>query len=112
MIKRANRLRLPRHIKRAYERGKGWQGKYLRIKSFFAGGGANARLAVVISKKSVAKATGRNLIRRRIKAAIREHLSDLRGWDIVVSPKGNAKEAKFDEIAKEINECVESLQSS
>ena len=44
----------------------------------------HSRIAVVVSKKVLKSAVGRNRIRRRVYEQFRQHLPDIRGtWDIV-----------------------------
>lgn len=103
---------MPRHIKRAFDRGIAWRGAVFSVKAFKTGKDFNARLAVVISKKTTAKATTRNLIRRRVKAAFSSRLEDLRGWDVVVTPRPGAEEKKFEDILGDVSACADTLRSS
>ncbi|MDH4358360.1 MAG: ribonuclease P protein component [Candidatus Berkelbacteria bacterium] len=113
MIKGQNRLRLSRHIKRAFEKGIAWQGAFFKVKAYRRRDFSDnpARLAVVAFKKVSSKAVNRNLIRRRLKAAFRDHLEKLSGWDIVVLSQGNVQTADFAKIQAEAEKCSSFLQS-
>jgi len=112
MIKKTNRLRASRHIKRAINKGLNWKGSLFSLKAYKKRQGDNfSRLAVVISAKSIKGAVERNRLRRRIKAAFRGGLKDLDGWDIVVFPARRAGEIEFKLIEEETEKCLQDLRS-
>lgn len=63
--------------------------------------------------KAVGKATSRNRIRRRFRAAVRTHLGRLpAGWLFVFNPRRSALEAPFEELAKEVGRIFERCHKS
>jgi ribonuclease P protein component len=113
MIKRENRLRLSRHIKRAFDKGLSWQGGFFRLRAFKNRTEHNnpSRLAVIVSKKFSLLATERNLFRRRVRSAFKDELNNLSGWDIVVLAKNKGKNLTFEDLEKEVKTCADLLQS-
>jgi len=113
MIKGQNRLRLSRHIKRAFEKGVAWQGPFFKVKAYFRKDSANqpARLAVVSFKKTSSRAVDRNLIRRRLKAVFKDLLKTLPGWDLVILSRSEAQTADFKKLQDEAKKCSSFLQS-
>jgi len=111
MITKSNRFGASRHVKRALNKGLNWRGSYFNLKSFRRRDEGGARLAVVVSRKTLAQAVKRNLLRRRVQGAFREHLPKLNGYDIVVLPNRSALPAKFTELSAEVTRWVEKLSS-
>ena len=111
-MKKENRLRLSRHIKRAYNKGIGWQGDFFRVKAFKNSSAKKnpGRLAVIVSKKFSNLATKRNLFRRRLRSAFHPLLAGLTNWDTVVLAKPQGKDAKFADLEEEVKRCVNELQ--
>ena len=104
---------MSRHIKRAFDKGLGWQGDFFRIKAYkrvSSGTDDRARLAVVASKKFSNLATSRNFCRRQLKDAFRKDMGDLSGWDIVILPKPKIIDCQFEKIQKEVGECSNFLR--
>lgn len=71
----------------------------------------NARLGVIVAKRVIKKATGRNLVRRLVKESFRLHQSTLVGLDIVVMLRGNLLEQQshsflFNGLSKQWKELV------
>jgi len=111
MIAKPNRFGVSRHVKRALNKGLNWRGSYFNLKTFRRRDGERGRLAVVVSRKTLAQAVKRNLLRRRVQGAFREHLPRLNGYDIVVLPTRAALTAKFTELSAEVTRWVEKLLS-
>ena len=111
MVKKENRLRLSRHIKRAYDKGIGWRGSLIVIKAFRTGSNNPGRIAVVISKKFARHAVVRNRLRRQIKAAFRDSLSQLPGWEIVARAQKQIEKGDFETLEKDVSACLDFLQS-
>jgi ribonuclease P protein component len=62
-----------------------------------------SRVAFIVSKKISTKATERNLIKRRLREAVRAILVSVKeGYDIVVFSKTNIKGQNFSQIQNEI----------
>jgi len=114
MLKKANRLTISRHFKRAYEKGKNVPGQYVRMRAFFNFQDKQkpAKIAVVISKKVFSHAVDRNLWRRRAKAVSRDFIDKLNGWEIVINFNGAIKGADFAQLKEDLKKCFANLQSS
>ncbi len=87
MFKKGLTLRRADDFFVVYRRGYKWSGQGVLIYYLKKSKTNRRRLAVVISKKVDAKATARNLCRRRIWAAIRKINLPLFGYDLVVVVK-------------------------
>ncbi len=97
-------MKASRHIKRAFDKGKSWQGAFFRAKIFARRDSDPSRLAVIISKKTLPGAVQRNRVRRRIKAAFAEYLGA--PLDIAVIANKSALEADFSKIKQEAEKCA------
>lgn len=57
------------------------------------------KIAIVVSKKTDARSTARNKLKRRIGEAVKKFLPALtRSYNVVIMPKGNAKNLTFQEL--------------
>lgn len=104
----------PWHLRKIFARGQIWRGKFFHVKSFFRtgeGSGGDYRLAVVVSKKTFAKAHDRNLCRRRVKSAFQESSEKADGYDLVVFPDRKAIDCDFKELLEEAKKCLDALPS-
>jgi len=113
MAKQSKRI-APWHIKKILARGQMWRGDFFHAKTFFRSGDEpleDYRLAVVVSKKTLAKAHERNLCRRRIKSAFLESKAKADGWDMVVFPDKRVVNCDFVELKAEAKKCLDALQS-
>jgi ribonuclease P protein component len=65
------------------------------------------RFGISISQKVSKKSVVRNLIKRRLKAGIRQLLTEiLPGWLVVIIVKPTAVECFYDEILRELKELL------
>lgn len=62
--------------------------------------GGPARVGLVVPRRE-GKAVTRNRVRRRLRALLRPHLSQLAGIDVVVSARAEAGEAPWNRLAEE-----------
>ncbi|OKL50563.1 ribonuclease P protein component [Boudabousia marimammalium] len=61
----------------------------------------------VVPKKQIAKATGRNLVKRRLRASIGEQLPNIPGGTrIVVQAKAAAREASYETLAGDLEKSL------
>lgn len=85
MLSRNHRLRRKKDFEKVYKKGKSLRQGFLFLK-FLSNDSEVSRIGIVVSKKVALRATVRNLIKRRIRAAIKELIPDMkRGQDIVIS---------------------------
>jgi ribonuclease P protein component len=95
MIPKINRLRSKEDFKKILSNGKTSQNKYIRIK-YIENNKDITRLGFIVGIKFAKKATIRNLVKRRLRAAARFLLKDTKsGFDIIVWPLLDAKEANY-----------------
>lgn len=98
MLSRTNRLHSSRDIGRLRASGRSLSFQLFNIR--FGGNGLDvARATVVVSSKVSKKATVRNLVKRRIRAGLRELLPRLKaGNDVMVYVKSQAVGATYQEL--------------
>ncbi len=85
MLPQIHRLKKKNDFERVYKKGQGFRKDFLFLKC--AANDSNvSRIGIVVSKKVASKATDRNLIKRRIRGAVKEMLLVIRpGQDIIIS---------------------------
>jgi ribonuclease P protein component len=105
MLPREKRITNTRDYQRVYQKGSFFSARLANI-NLIPNRSTMTRLGIVVTKKVAAKATERNLIKRRFREAART-LYDLlpAGYDIVVTIKGGSQKADFAEIEKELKEA-------
>jgi ribonuclease P protein component len=110
MLPREKRITSTRDYQRVYQKGSFFSARLANV-NVLPNRSDMARLGIVVTKKVAAKATARNLIKRRFREAARS-LYDLlpSGYDIVVTIKGGADSAEFAEIEKELKEVFAKLR--
>lgn len=69
---------------------------------------AHPRFGLVVSSAILKKATARNLLKRRLRALVREVSGDAH-WDMVVYPNRRASVATFSELKKDVLETINRL---
>lgn len=117
-LPRAYRLRRRQDFQQVYQRGHRRAGTYMSVHSL-----AHTRLqpaqspqlasrfGVVISKKVSKKAVVRNLIKRRIKAAVRQLRPRLStGCSVVVVCRSAIANCKYDEILRELERLLVAIE--
>lgn len=107
------RLRRRQDFQRVYQQGKRDRGKYLMLRSwqeYSDTPGENlpaTRFGISVSQKVSKKAAVRNLLKRRVKAAIRQLLPAIdRGWLVVIGVKAAATTCEYDEILRELEQLL------
>ncbi|MCX6790594.1 MAG: ribonuclease P protein component [Candidatus Gribaldobacteria bacterium] len=102
MLPRKNRLTKNNDFLKVYSQGRHTNGSFLALKAmdnhlpYF-------RVAFIVSKKISTKATERNLVKRRLREAVKNILGSIKaGYDIVIFSKTNIRGQKFLEIQNEI----------
>lgn len=65
------------------------------------------RFGISVSQKVSKKAVVRNLLKRRVKAAIRQLLPKIEcGWLVVIGVKASATTCEYDEILRELRQLL------
>ncbi len=93
------RLRKKKDFEKIYKLGKTTKQDFLLFR-ILENEIENPRIGIVISKKTLSKATARNLVKRRIREAVRHFLPKIsKNVDIIITAcKGASKEKSFEEI--------------
>jgi len=104
MLPSRYRLKKNKDFQRVYKEGEGFREDFLFLK-VLSNNLENSRIGIVVGKKVSNKATERNLIKRRLRGAARERMSDIKdGLDIIIVVlKDASKETSFEEIEKAVD---------
>ena len=99
MLSKKYRLKKKKDFERIYKSGQTIQQDFLLFK-ILENELENPRIGIVISKKTLAKATARNLVKRRIREAVRRLLPQIsKNIDIIITAcKGVSKDKSFEQI--------------
>lgn len=107
------RLRRRQDFQRVYQQGKRHQGKYLTLRTWREYPDAPrenlpaTRFGISVSQKVSKKAVLRNLLKRRVKAAVRQLLPQLNwGWLVVIGVRASATTCEYDEILRELKQLL------
>jgi ribonuclease P protein component len=106
MLPKIYRLRKKKDFENVYKKGRSFKQGFLFLK-FLNNNSGVSRIGIVVSKKVALRATVRNLIKRRIRAAVKELVPNIKqGQDIVISAlSGVDKTTDF----RNIKETLEKL---
>ena len=100
MLNKQYRITHKKVYDRTYQGGKRISGRYL-IVFMRENGMAYNRFGFVTSKK-VGKAVTRNLVKRRLRALVRQEMPRFKGnYDVVIVARYNIKEAEFTALKKD-----------
>jgi len=107
MLAQKYRLKKRKDFERVYKQGKGFKQDFLFLKTF-ENNLKNSRIGIVVSKKIANRAVERNLIKRRLREAVKKRLSEMKpGLDIVIAAKqGISKKTLFQDIEQVLNEIL------
>ena len=102
MLSAANRLRLQRDFDRVYKQGRTVNGPLFNLK-YVPNNLPDSRFSFVISSKVEKLATRRNLIRRRLRAAVALLQGGVKpGFDVVILIKKAALAVPYQDLAKQV----------
>lgn len=103
MLPKKNRLQKDWVIKKTRQRGRRFQTRFIRLVIAKRKGGDTSRFAIVTSVKTSKQATKRNLLKRRVREAIKRILSDIKsGYDIVISMSPSSLNLSVIKIQEEL----------
>mgnify|MGYP001374509065 CR=1 FL=1 len=107
MLPRIHRLKKKKDFEKVYKKGKGFRQDFLFLKSL-NNDSEVSRIGIVVSKKVALRATVRNLIKRRIRAAVKELIPNMKpGQDIVINTlTGVDKETDFKKVKTAVKELL------
>ncbi len=98
MLPQRNRLRADRDFKKVFSEGKTSEGSLIKIR-FFKNLKKYSRFGFIVSNSFESKAVSRNLIKRRVRAAVYFLLKNIKpGFDIIIWPKAALKKATYQVI--------------
>jgi len=107
MLPRKYRLKKNKDFERVYKKGKGFRQDFLFLKAL-ANNLANSRIGIVTGKKISKKATERNLIKRRLREAVRKRIPKIKNQldIIIVALEGVSKETSFETIEQVLDKLL------
>jgi len=107
VLQREHRLRAKSDFERVKREGKRWRGEFFSL-SVFAHHAGPTRFGFVVSKRVAAKASARNLIKRRLRAIIQGLLARmLPGFDIVIVAQSAEVAADFHALAERVSRVLD-----
>ncbi len=95
MLPEVNRLKSDRDFRRVFKYGKVSENDFVKIK-FLENHLKHSRFGFIVSNKFAKKAATRNLIKRRLRAAVLFLLEDIKtGFSVAVWPKTALKKSSY-----------------
>ncbi|MDP3985400.1 MAG: ribonuclease P protein component [bacterium] len=106
MMSREHRLSSRTEFDRIWKRGRVVYGSFLALR-FLENNVKTPRFGIVVSLKVSKRATKRNLLRRRIREALRtQFLPNIKNYDIVIMTKAEALTKSYKEIKEELERLL------
>lgn len=109
MIKKENRLRSGREVQLVLRKGITLRKGNFSMRAIKTRPDQSVKATVVVTKKVLPRAVDRNKVKRRVREALQERITDKRGASLVLFTTRNALNANYNLIRKEIEECLEKL---
>lgn len=107
MLTRAYRLQKNRDIKTVFYKGKSLQSKYLRLSFMSRPQQKVSRFCFIVGLKISKLAPARNLLKRRMREAVRAFIPALSGpYNIVLTARPGAAGLSLPEISAELQEVL------
>lgn len=127
MLPKQHRLRAEKDIKKVFKKGRRMITPLLRFQ-IYKTGSEETRFAIVVSTKVAKRATIRNLLKRRVREILREHITQVPvGYDIVLQFRSDSVTyatekikgqktpheiaASYEDIEENIEEFIQKLHS-
>ncbi|NMC51376.1 ribonuclease P protein component [Candidatus Kuenenbacteria bacterium] len=102
MLAKNNRLRLKKEYDQVFKKGQRYSSPFFNLVIHHLVDSKN-RFGIIISTNISKKATVRNLLKRRIRAIIKKHLSEFKdGFDIVIIAKISSVLLSYSELEQEL----------
>jgi ribonuclease P protein component len=112
-LPKPHRLRRRQDFHRVYQQGKRHQGTHLMLQSLQSVQSLTTenlpatRFGISVSQKVSKKAVIRNLLKRRLKAALRQLLPQVAaGWSVVIGVRPSAQGCEYVEILRELEQLL------
>ncbi len=112
-LPKPHRLRRRQDFQKVYQHGKRHQQVHLTLRSLRYLSGSDlenlpaTRFGISVSTKVSKKAVVRNLLKRQVKAALRQLLPRItRGWSVVIGVRPSAQGCEYVEILRELEQLL------
>lgn len=106
MLPKVNRLRLEKHFQNVFNGGKTVENQFFKVK-FLENQKKHTRFGFIVGIKFSKKATQRNLVKRRLRAAVKLFLKNIKsGLDIVIWPKTSVKDTKYQKLTENLKNLL------
>jgi ribonuclease P protein component len=112
-LPKPHRLRRRQDFQKVYQRGKRHQGVNLTLRSLLhlpdltTENLPATRFGISVSQKVSKKAVVRNLLKRQVKAALRQLLPQVvSGWSVVIGVRPSAQGCEYVEILRELEQLL------
>jgi ribonuclease P protein component len=112
-LPKPHRLRRRQDFQKVYQQGKRHQQAHLTLRSLrhlpdvHTENLPATRFGISVSQKVSKKAVVRNLLKRQVKAALRQLLPQIRGgWSIVIGVRPSAQGCEYVEILRELEQLL------
>lgn len=110
MLSKINRLRKKKDFARIYQRGRSFSTPYLWLK-ILPNQLEDNRFGIVVSRKVSKKAVTRNLIKRRLRAMIKQYLPSLKsGYDVILTARYSILGKSYREIENNLRNLFQRSQ--
>jgi len=104
-MKRALRLRRSADIQRVLREGKSWANQWLVL--YVLPGAEEYPRCAFITGKRTGKAVMRNLLKRRLREAVRRRLPEVKGgWDLVFIARRKSADADFAQCVAAVDQLL------
>ena len=106
MLPKINRLKADKDFKKVFSNGKTVENDVIKIR-FFKNLKKHSRFGFIVSNAFASKAVSRNLIKRRLRAAVYSLLKNIKpGFDVVVWPKLALKKSTYQAILNSLKNIL------
>jgi ribonuclease P protein component len=106
-LPKANRLRKRRDFQTVYAQGLKCHGRSTILRAWPTLTDHPTQVGISLGKKVSKKAVVRNRIKRRIRAAVRQYLPELKpGWKIVFVVKPEAQTCEYEHFLRELKQLL------
>ena len=102
MLPKKHRLKKGRLLDMVFRKGRVVSNTFFLVRILPPRNMGVFRVCIVVSKKTEPKAVGRNTLRRRIYAILKNHLAALPSASVVILTKKDAADADFQTLEKQI----------
>ena len=107
MLSKNSRLRSERDYARLFAKGKNVNGKGVGMKFLRLPVGSGVRIGFVVSTKVSKRANVRNLIKRRMRVAVKPYLPTLTDIDIAFMARSESKDMTYAQIVDSMKAVLE-----